>query len=543
MYNVSKAETEYDIYDFIDDGINKSIYTILNGYHPVLNKDFSLANLINCMTQLGLQPGQLRVYTINYEKEVEKFINLLQAKTNTSTLFEDSSDKVSDEEFNRIFDELKETCADNPDCQFFVTIKDYLEYAKKTMSKPEQKPLRDKIVSNAVQFLSSEEIDSAKVFLLKTVYLPTAEDKVRAVNHKDRQFGKYPEWDKLQTIKKIIHRRNGLKEYDEYYEEATEHIKAEALKAMQKAKVSTVCELKRRKFVTAEIKPSIVAETRNPNSSSIPEMFDKLKREPQKNENAWNYESYKKPELICDIEAQYSENGIENQRVIAFRHGKLKYRNTAEKDGVYIDNTAGMPELIGITRLGKDGTKTYFVLMQPLDKMTFRPIGEKPEDPGEKPYGFTITQDVEVPTRFGGTKTERQSSVAQIVDGKTKEKLNAFLNRDIPENLKDFFVKVYFSDEFLSNAIRNNARYIGTVLETDDGPRIRASDVGKSDLAAAYYAKYHPGTINGLKAKSFESYCSSTELDIMQYNLISEYERNKARQQSSSKTKKDEGAR
>ena len=26
MYNVSKAETEYDIYDFIDDGINSCIF-------------------------------------------------------------------------------------------------------------------------------------------------------------------------------------------------------------------------------------------------------------------------------------------------------------------------------------------------------------------------------------------------------------------------------------------------------------------------------------------------------------------------------------
>ena len=41
---------EFDMYEFVDDGVNKSFYTILGQYLPKeLNGDFSTASLINCL--------------------------------------------------------------------------------------------------------------------------------------------------------------------------------------------------------------------------------------------------------------------------------------------------------------------------------------------------------------------------------------------------------------------------------------------------------------------------------------------------------------
>ena len=33
---------QQDMYEFVDDGVHKSIYTIFNQYHPFLKRDFSL---------------------------------------------------------------------------------------------------------------------------------------------------------------------------------------------------------------------------------------------------------------------------------------------------------------------------------------------------------------------------------------------------------------------------------------------------------------------------------------------------------------------
>lgn len=535
---------EYDMYDFIDDGVHKSIYSIMHEYHPQLKRDFSLASLINHITEIETYTGQEKALVSAYENYFNKISKVLLGKTSTQGILESNGKRASKEELNQMFEEFKEASKDNSDCKFFSTLKEYIEYAGRNISKPESKDLRDAIVKHGSQYLPKDEIESTRAFILKNIYLSCAENKVKAVNHKSRETGQYPEWDRLVVIRHILQKNDGLKEYDEFYDEATAKIREEALKAMEKARVSTVCKMKRAKVVRKEIAPSIESST-DGKGTQISEMFDTLKKIPEKNENAWAYESFKEPELICDMEANYSENGIENQRVIAFRYGRLKYQKTPDVGGFNIDRTSEMPELVGISRIGKEGTKTYFVLMPPLDRLTFRPLGEKPEDPGEKPFGFTVTQNVEVPTRSGGTRIKRQTTPADLIDGKTGEKLTAFRNRDIPEGLKEFFAKVYFSDEYLSSAIEHNARYIGTVVETDNGAQIRTSDVGKNNLLAAYYARYHQGTVDWLRTRNFEEYCDSDELEIRQYNLINNYERSKQQEKKgkTNKTKKDEGAR
>lgn len=532
---------EYDMYEFIDDGVHKSIYSILHEYHPQLKRNFSLANLINNITELESTPGQERILKTAYNDYFGKLSKLLLDRTSTTGILESTGKKASEEELNKMFEEFKEASRENSDCKFFATVKEYIEYAIRNASKPESKALRDVIVTHAVQYASKDEVDTTRAFLLKNVYLSKAEDKVRAVNHKSRQPGEYPEWDRLVAIRHILQRKNGLREYDEFYDEATAQIRAEAFKAMEKARVSAVCKMKRAKEVRTALEPSIPV-SRKRKSQETSDMFDKLKRLPEKNENSWAYESYREPELICDLDANYSENGMENQRVIAFRYGRFKYKNTQDVEGFNIDRTAEMPELVGISRIGKDGTKTYFVLMPPLDRLSFRPYGEKPQDPGDKPYSFLITQDVKVTTRSGGTRVRKETKPAKLVDGKTGRKLSAFRNREIPENLKEFYAKVFFSDEYLSNAIESNGRYIGAVIETENGPQIVPTDTGKANLSAAYYAKYHEGTVDRLRTRTFEDYCTSGELDIKQYNLINDHEKSKAKEKAP-KTDKNDGAR
>ena len=255
------------------------------------------------------------------------------------------------------------------------------------------------------------------------------------------------------------------------------------------------------------------------------DLFDKLKRMPKKEENSWSFVSLEKPELLCDLQADYSQDGVENQRVVAFRYGRFKYTKTEEGAGGFnIDTTNMMPELVGISRIGKDGTKTYFVLMPPIDRIVYRSIKDKTVDPGDKLIEFSVTQDVPVKTPSGRTRIEKQTVPTNVVDGKTGKRLNIFRNKDIPEELEEFFAKVYFSDEYLSSVIKHNARYLGSVEQTKDGPVIHPTDEHKFDLAAAHYAEHFPGIVDRRMVKDFGAFCSSSELEIKQYNLINERE-------------------
>ena len=72
----------YDIYDFVDDGVNESIYTMLNRYHPYMNKDFSLANMINHITDVKQNEAQTKSAKIQYEKYFAELADCLIENTN-----------------------------------------------------------------------------------------------------------------------------------------------------------------------------------------------------------------------------------------------------------------------------------------------------------------------------------------------------------------------------------------------------------------------------------------------------------------------------
>lgn len=529
---------QQDMYDFIDDGVNKSIYTIFNQYHPFLKRDFSLASLVNHIPDIEfINSGE--IFIRDYQGIVNSFAKLLLEKTSTKAGNLDT--RLSGDELNRIFDELKASSEKNLDCQSFSTIREYIEYAQKNISAPETKKLRDAIVRNSVGFLSPEQKYKDREKLMSLVYLSQAENRVKALYPKRREPGEIPEWDRLQAIKKILTRSNGLMEYEEFYDEASKEIRNAALAAMQKARVTTTCKLKRASFVKEALRQT-KASLSKPLDAKTEELFDKLKKEPRKEDNSWSFDPLEKPELLCDIQANYSENAIENQRVVAFRYGRFKYGRTQnEQGGFNIDNTDVMPELVGITRIGKDGTKTYFVLMPSIDRIKYRSVKDKTLDPGDRLLKFTVTQDAKVPTLSGRKRFQKQTMPTNIVDAKTGKKINIFRNKEIPEELEEYFVNVYFSDEYLSSVIENNARYLGTVEQGENGPVIIPTDEAKLDLAAAHYAARFPGRVGKIMVKDFDSYCRSTELEIRQYNLVNERERLLREKSKKSGSKKDEG--
>lgn len=522
---------EFDMYEFIDDGVNKSFYTILGEYIPEVNKNFSTANLINSIPNLRVHSGNARAYKERYKSDVLDLIKVLNSKAESAELFENSTNqRLSEEETATILEELNEAARmatqDGEKHQVFETIPEALEFATKTIDDSNMKPLRDAIVINAIQYDEPEHSYVSRLTLLKTIFIPQAIAKFNSIPHEDKKNGKVEDWDKIGYIRRVFSKPDGLREYDEYYRNANARIKVAMENAIKRERTSIICEQKRYAYANAEIAESLptgIYET----SKSVPAatlLFDKLKRNPEKHESSWSFESFQKPEVICDMEANYSEAGIENQRVIAIRYGKFKYQKPKELGVFNIDESYDMPELVGITRLGKDGLKNYFVLMPPLSKLVFRPKDDPTVEADELPYSFKATEKSEIPTRSGKNAVVYQEKPVEIVD-KNGVKYNTFLLKGIPDRLKDYYAKVYFSDEYLSQVISNNARYLGNVEETDDGIRIRPSDIGKEDLAAAHYAIKYPGIVDGRKVRSLEQYCNSTELEMKQFTMIQDVEK------------------
>ena len=534
MKNVSQQ----DMYEFVDDGVRKSIYTILNESHPFLKRDFSLESLINHIPDIEFVNSG-KIFIEDYKIRVVKFSELLLKKTSAEKGEEESL--VSGDEVNRIFEELKEAAEEIPEAKSFTTIKELVEHAQKNMDDPKTRGLRDAIVKNAVVFLTPEEKYEHKERVLSLFYISQAENRIKAQNPKRREPGQIPEWDRIQAIKRIISKKDSLKRYDEFYDRVTLAIREAALKAMEKARVETTCEMKRSEYVKAALVPTMKCASKDEDAQTEA-LFEKLKRQPKKEENSWSCQLLEKPELLCDLQAEYSENGIENQRVVAFRYGRFQYTKTQDIAGVFsIDNTEVMPELVGISRIGKDRTKTYFVLMPPIDRIVYRSVDDKTVEPGDRRINFTATKNVEVPTFFGKTKVERQTVPTNVVDGKTGKRLNVFRNKEIPEELEEFFAKVYFSDEYLSSIIKHNASYLGSVEQGKDGPVIHPTDELKLDLAAAHYAAHFPGRVGKVMVKDLPSFCSSSELEIRQYNLINEREKALREKTKEAANKKDEG--
>ena len=137
----------YDIYDFVDDGINESMYTILNKYHPFMKKDFSLGNMINHMMEVEQSETQEKSAKIHYEKYFTELADCLNQ--NTGNVRNQQTKSVSGEKRVEIFEELKAACEEIPECKDFLTIKAYTDFAKENIGDPKTKPLRDAIVNNA----------------------------------------------------------------------------------------------------------------------------------------------------------------------------------------------------------------------------------------------------------------------------------------------------------------------------------------------------------------------------------------------------------
>lgn len=479
----------YDMYDFLDESVTKfdSMYKILSNYIPELHGDFSTANLINSMPKLINGMGKQKVAVDKFYKSIfdELASTLLDSAYNHNIDRYDRSKKLSVNEKSNLLEKFRQT--GNPKLK---SLDEYINYAKENISTLETDDLRKLIVQNAIQVGSKELIDDLRYKTISTFYVPIV---MNQLNNKytveDRISGNCPEWNIMQFIRETLSNENRFIEYNQYVEEHNKKIQ----EFIRQSAINTVCENKRTKEVMKTIKDSMSDEQKQRLSEYglIDTIFPVREKmdEPKKGQFSWNIEPYKEPKILMDAMTNYSKDGIENQRVMAVSYGKFFF----EKD--VVKNDIVPPELIGVTRVGKDGVRTYFVIAT-LDKIDFR--------------GNPLTKENE--TEFS-IKVDGKNAL--FVDRDNGQNYYTFMqNQKIPENMKGFFAETFFSDMYLSEVEKQNYGYAGSARNTNRGPVIEVNEITDYILDAVRYANLFPGMVGTRQYASLKEYIDYSDFQI-----------------------------
>lgn len=336
-----------------------------------------------------------------------------------------------------------------------------------------------------------------------------------------------------------------IREYDRYLKSYNDRVKA----YMEKEAESVRCGAKRDKVIISELSKTMSApDRRKANINGLESViFGTPPRQKPAREGtfSWGLRERKEPLVVLDTFAEYSKGGVENQRVVAVSYGKFGYGTMFNNDGRPTIASEAL-DLVGVTRLGKDGVHTYFILV-PFSDIKFKRADEiVPGIDDER----VLKVNGRRTTIMDSATVDRLENLEKMGIGKHSPHyksvarsgmLHMVYTEKIPEEQVDFFSKVAFSDRLLSTAVEDNYRFLGGVHETDKGFVMDSSYTRNAyDVEAAKYALEHRGYVGQKRYTTFDAYCKSTELMSKHLGLVRDitngtYEFNK--------NKRDDGAR
>lgn len=454
-------------YDFLEEG--KSLYDIIEKYIPLLNGDFSTENLITTLRDAGGEGSQARKW---YNTEFNGISNkLLSAVQSSDRLDSAVQRKLSPEEEEKLLQRFNSIDVKSLRTRNLKTVDEYITCAKANIDDPEYQELRDIIVEQVFAILKSDNLYSFRAALLKIVYAQQAINLAHENNNEDdvkilRFFQQHLDKDELLEYDTVL---------TGYRADIAEYRKSRASYYSNTAK--------RADFVKGKLKEGLFPEQIGDFKEFGLEyaMLGDYKEEKlHQGDYVWKISRFDKPIVVLDEKTNYSQGGQENQRVIAVSYGKFEYGTMFNGETPTI--TGNIAELVGITRIGtrRDDVHNYFVLV-PFDTFAIRDNdilkrGERRKSLRE--FGLSLDEE-------------------EIRDFQTKKRMYLVETSRIPEELKEFFTNVVFSDYYLGIITNQNYRYVGTASQYEDGiPRINASLLPKTpDLLAMQYASQFDGTV------------------------------------------------
>lgn len=496
--NRNTTEKKFDMYDYIGEG--KTIYDVLEKYlHLSVGKSIDYSNLTlikrfrSYAEEHDENPNFLEKHRSQYVEIMEKLIaNLKYALNSNNKINSEVKHIMTDEEKNELLQVLQDAGRkENLQCN---SIEEYLEIIGNNphnLLDPynNEGTVSEKVIETALSVMSDENVLALRSVLFSQIYLPYVTNGLQQ-KQKSRVYEHDDEWKEINFISNIMYRTANLKKYDDFVAEYQKEVK----EFQTQRAVSKSCQKKRERYVIDALRQGLTTdEIHDAEKRGLTAVIFGEENSPLAEEGtfSWQLNQFKEPKVILDSVARYSERGEENQRVIAISYGKFSYGtlfNPNYQPTILSDEI----ELLGITKLGKDGNKNYFVLM-PFQTATLKKDSDITQ----------VSQKIEIYTN--GMKS-------QIVDNETREILHLVQRERIPEQMQDFYSTVVFSNDYLDSVVEENYRFVGSVEETSNGPKIDASYRTHSyDIDAIKYAQNYSGKIGRKTYSSIEEFIKSTE--------------------------------
>lgn len=428
------------------DYLNTTIYDVLDSCYPELLKgDFSFENLVKTLLKLGkINP----IYQNEYNNIFDSLITNLK---NFSTR------RIPNNRFeitSKRFVALKVCSPLYKECHCY---EDYIHLAEEHADDPEYEMLQDVILSEGAQTLTKERINKYRSALLAMVYIPKYREIIKVMGEESPDRGVHTELnEKLFQIQQFVSNSDKLFGYDESLQSV--NIQRDAIS--DKLIDGVECDLKRKRAIRDKLIDSLVeSQSKSVNSQAkldISKQFfipqNPLTKDVLENIQ-WFVKEYKTPKVILNKKTNYSEDGKENEQVIAVSYGQFNFTTK-------FPNFSGAPiEMVVVSRLGQDENKKYFALV-PLD------------------LSYSSNSRANIAT------TGRNFELCY---------------NSIPNDLQQFYADVLFSNEYLKSAIDDNYRYIGRAREINNQglePKIELDTIDKKgaflpEILAAQYASTH----------------------------------------------------
>ncbi len=464
-----KEKIEFNMYDFLKEGTTKydSMYGIIGRYIPELEGDYSTTNLLNKLDEVAESNNAKTFIGNKYPVSFNDLTRILLL-ANQETKSSEVRKNLTDEDRTYIITRLKAVSEGLYECQDFTSIEDFVKYAKANISNENSKPLRDEIVDIAVHLSSKKAVQDLK-FSLMGVYAGFAATHVRnKYDQFERANKNIPEWDIMEYIQWTLQTRHNFEKYDNMYVKYVNEVE----KFQRETAIKTSLQAKREDRFLADISSTLTPEEKNKAENEGWESVLTYRRSgnsvPREGSVDWHYQPFEKPQLICDTIVKYSENGDEYQRVVMISYGKFHYN-----DGLF-DSSIVQSELVGISRIGKDGIYTYSKII-PLDTISFRETSNLQKGEGK--------------VTFTSSKTGRQ---LDIKDEKTKNVLFGFHSRKIPEDYRYSFVADFTSDKRLQLFDDYGIEFLGMQQRCSSGIKIENEDLAGAEANAVAYACLYP---------------------------------------------------
>lgn len=499
------ARKNRDMHDYIKEG--ETLYDILGRYVPELEGDYSAANLVNKSIELidsntNGEKEIIELYQQVFLTVSQQILSCIEMNENNNSNTQFSKEK-QDELLNKLIEIDKEVGY----VDYYDTLNDYVINAAKNMTDSSTKAMRDQIVISGIDLLGNEEKENLRGVLFLNLYIGDKVSKYMKKKYPTMQEREDPNNKEWQDYKIMEHTLNNQEDriwYDKYLQKYKNDLNIirdryfklrESINDAEERETTNCTEQHRleekRAYKVRNILWGSLTDEEKKLATRIGGIVNVILGDPYsysvppEGTYEWEFKE-KKPEIVFDGFANYSENGIENQRVVAVSYGNLYFETDFIKRTNEPLKSSSALELIGVTRKGNDGEKNYFI--------------------------FTELN----------LKDSKDDSIISIPE----ENFEINKTNRIPKEQEDFYAKIFLSDLYLDATTESYSRSTGIVYTNNSGKTRIIPDLTKDyyniralKYANKYASKWISNVQNAERVYTIEEIVTSKHFEKLQEKI------------------------